>query len=88
YYNMGIALYRRGDADAAMAMFEKTIAVNPLYPNTYSNMGIILAERGEREAARASFAKAAALGYGPARALLESEEWREDQKQSIPPGRD
>lgn len=88
YYNMGIALYRRGDPDAAMAMFEKTIAVNPLYANTYSNMGIILAERGEREAARALFEKAAALGYGPARVLLESEEWREDQKRSIPPGRD
>lgn len=80
YYNMGIALYRSGDADGAMAMFERTIAVNPLYANTYSNMGIIQAERGEREVARASFAKAAALGYDPARRLLDSEEWREGQK--------
>jgi protein O-mannosyl-transferase len=88
YYNMGIALYRRGDSEGAMRMFEKTIAVNPLYPNTYSNMGIIYAERGERDAARASFEKAAGLGYRPARDLLDSEEWREDQKRSIPPGRD
>ncbi len=35
YYNMGIAYYNSGDAKRAMELFEKTVRINPIFPDTY-----------------------------------------------------
>jgi Tfp pilus assembly protein PilF len=70
---MGIAYYNSGDANRAMELFEKTVRVNPIFPDTYINMAIIKSDWGDEAGARELYRKAAELGSGSARQILERE---------------
>lgn len=51
YDNRGIALQEAGQAEAAIADYERALAIKPDYPNANNNLGRTLADRGKpREA--------------------------------------
>jgi tetratricopeptide (TPR) repeat protein len=53
--------HRRIQSDAAVASYEKAIALDPYSPTAHRNLGNALAELNQLEAAVASYDKALAL---------------------------
>lgn len=47
YTQWGVALTRQGQTDAAIPLFEKAIAVNPLYADAYYRLGMAYKEKGK-----------------------------------------
>lgn len=47
YTQWGVALTRLGQTDAAIPLFEKAIAVNPLYADAYYRLGMAYKEKGK-----------------------------------------
>jgi tetratricopeptide (TPR) repeat protein len=61
YYNMGIALTKLENCEAAVASFEKSIAMNPKHAPTYNHMGIALKRLREYDRAIRAFETATQL---------------------------
>lgn len=55
YDNRGIALQDAGETDAAVADYERALAIRPDYANANNNLGRVLAARGELPAAIAHY---------------------------------
>ena len=55
YYNLGIALSRRGYKDEAMRYFAETIRLAPDYTDAHLELGLAYLEAGDRVAARREF---------------------------------
>ena len=55
-----------GDADQAIALLERAIAVRPRYGEALNNLGLLRAERGEYEVAVSAFQRATAVAPGNA----------------------
>jgi tetratricopeptide (TPR) repeat protein len=45
--NLGQALFRLGEIDAAMAAYERALALQPRYPETHYNLAVALARTGD-----------------------------------------
>ena len=58
HYNLGIALYNRGEVDQAIAHYRKALEIEPDSVNAHTNLGNILAGRGELDKAVAQYQKA------------------------------
>ncbi len=58
YDCLGIALHDRGRIDEAIAQYEKSIELDPDFPEIQSNLGAALADRGQLDEAIAHFRKA------------------------------
>jgi len=56
--NVGVALYARGELDAAAQSFRLAIERNSAYPDAYYNLGVAERDAGRRDAAKANFAAA------------------------------
>jgi Flp pilus assembly protein TadD len=54
----GIAAYRRGDLNLALADFSRAIALNPTFMLAYVNRGIVLYRMGKLDLALADVARA------------------------------
>ena len=67
---MGLAYYRLGIRDSALAMFELTTRLHPSFVPAYLNAGAVDLERGEESLAVEMFIKAARLGSSEARRYL------------------
>jgi Tfp pilus assembly protein PilF len=65
--DLGVALHRRGDPDAAIACFREAIALRPDDAAALYNLGTVLSARGETEAAIDCLRRAHALRPGDAR---------------------
>ena len=61
HFNLARVLRERGMFDAAIAHYEKAIALNPGDPEIHSNLGRLLGELGKSADARAAYEKAVAL---------------------------
>jgi len=61
HYNMGNVLAQQGKLDAAVAQYNETLRLNPLYPDAHLNLGVALALQGELEAAMQHYARALQL---------------------------
>src|SRR5262249_55905949 len=61
HYGMGIALYRKGDMDGAIAAYEKAIALMPKHVGAHNNLGNALQRKGDFDAAAAWYHKALVL---------------------------
>ena len=72
YFNMGIALYYKGDLLKALECFQAAIRYSPSYANAYYNMGYVFLDLGDNEAAMESFVRAARVGSADAQQLLRS----------------
>jgi serine/threonine protein kinase/Flp pilus assembly protein TadD len=55
YYNLGVALLEKGDAEQAGASFRTAITVKPEFWEAHINLGYALAKKGEPNAAIISF---------------------------------
>jgi len=58
YREQGITFYRSGDFPAALADFDRAIASDPNFPDTYLNRGIVLYRMGEYDRAFGDVAQA------------------------------
>ena len=58
YYNMGIALDKKGNASAAIDSYRQAININPDYAAAYNNMGFSMNFKGDYRAAIDSYKKA------------------------------
>ncbi len=59
--DLGNLLVQQGETEAAIALYQKAIALKPDLAIAHSNLGNLLAQQGETEAAIASYQKAIAL---------------------------
>lgn len=50
-YNLGLALQRKGDLDAAIHEYREALRVNPEHGNAHHNLGAALASKGDHNAA-------------------------------------
>jgi len=55
YDNRGIALADRGEVEAAIADYERSLAINPRYSNAHNNLGLALNKLGRTEEAIVHF---------------------------------
>ena len=56
--NLGLALYERGELEAAHLALSRALALNPGYARTWSNMGLVSEDLGNYEAAETAYQKA------------------------------
>jgi protein O-mannosyl-transferase len=56
--NLGNVLFGRGQIDAALAHYQKALAIKPDYPEAHYNLGLLLESRGEGDAALAQYKRA------------------------------
>jgi Flp pilus assembly protein TadD len=63
HYNLGEALAKHGESQAAAQHYRDALAINPAYEEAYNNLGCILAEQGEVSEAKQLFEQA--LRYKP-----------------------
>jgi tetratricopeptide (TPR) repeat protein len=70
HYNLGIALYGKGQMDEAIASYRKAIALDRQYAWAHNNLGIALSEKGKVDEAITCFHKAIALDPKLAKAHL------------------
>jgi tetratricopeptide (TPR) repeat protein len=68
--NLGIALFQKGDVDAAMVHFRKALQINPDDPEAHDNFGTALFETGRLDEAIAHFRKA--LQINPDNAIAQN----------------
>ena len=62
YNNRGVALFHAGRIDDAAADYERSLAINPEYPESNNNYGEALARKGRRDEAIGYYRKAVRLG--------------------------
>lgn len=60
-YNQGIDAYNQGNANKAMALFEKAVLLDATYTDAYYNLGSIYYQKGMYTKAEAAFRKSANL---------------------------
>ena len=87
-FEEGVALARAGDLDAAEAVFNEILALNPGVAEVYRNLGFIYAERKEWDRAEASYLSALDLRPGDpafvnALASLYSDTGQEDKAAAL-----
>src|SRR5262249_2646291 len=70
YTNLGIALKKQGDPQAAIAAHRKAIALQPDYADAHNNLGVLLQEEGLLEQAVAAHRQA--IGFRPDFAIAHS----------------
>jgi hypothetical protein len=58
FAQLGVALTNEEKLDQAVAMFQKSLELDPKYPDTYNNLGIVYVKLGQLEEASANFKKA------------------------------
>ena len=58
YNNYGVVLSEKGEKDAAIANFQKSVELNPNYTAAQNNLGFALAERGDLDGAMIHFQQA------------------------------
>ncbi|MXZ83530.1 MAG: tetratricopeptide repeat protein, partial [Synechococcus sp. SB0666_bin_14] len=61
YYNLGLALQRQGDLQAAIDAYRQALAIKPTCPTSLNNLGAALREQGDLQAAVDSYQKALAF---------------------------
>ena len=61
YFSQGVTQVQKGDSDAAIVEYEKSILLDPNNANTFINRGKARANKGELEAAIADYDKAVSL---------------------------
>jgi tetratricopeptide (TPR) repeat protein len=61
YNNRGAAYYRLGDADRALANYDKAVEVDPGCADAYENRAQVWSDRGDTGRAAADLAKAKEL---------------------------
>ena len=59
--NTGAVLERRGEVEAAEALYERAVAVNPLPPQAHKNLGDRAYAHGDYDGARIQYEKAVKL---------------------------
>ncbi len=59
--NFGLALYKKGKVDDAMAEYRKALEIDPNYVTAYYNLGVLFFEKGELDTAIAQYRKALEL---------------------------
>ena len=64
--NLGVVLLQNGQADEAMAHYEKALEINPGYAEARTNLGKALLQQGQVDEARAQFEKALEIAPGDA----------------------
>ncbi|MCE0497430.1 MAG: tetratricopeptide repeat protein, partial [Methylacidiphilales bacterium] len=57
YTSLGNALFKEGQRDEAMALFQKALEINPRYDVAYNNVGGVLLQEGRVDEAIAQFQK-------------------------------
>ncbi|MFM8525471.1 MAG: DUF6165 family protein [Cyanobacteriota bacterium] len=67
--NLGIALRRSGDPDAAIQSFRKALELNPQFPDAHNNLGLIFQEKGDIQTAITFYHKTLELSPGNSEAL-------------------
>jgi tetratricopeptide (TPR) repeat protein len=61
HYNLGVALARRGQVDAAIAHYQQALKSKPDFAEAHYNFGVALARRGRVDAAVAHFQQAVTI---------------------------
>jgi tetratricopeptide (TPR) repeat protein len=61
HYNLGTALYAKGQVDEAMQHYRRAIALDPKYAAAHNNLGLALKAKGQLDEAIAAFRRAIAL---------------------------
>ena len=61
YYNLGNALKKQGDLQAAINAYYQALAIEPDYPEAYNNLGNALREQGDLQAAISAYGQALAI---------------------------
>ena len=56
--NLGMALFREGQFDEAMARYQQALKINPDYYSAHDNLGVALVKRGQLDEAMAQFLQA------------------------------
>ncbi len=59
--DLGIALHKKGQFDAAIASYKKAIELDPKYPAAHNNLGAALKDKGQLDAAIDCYSKAIEL---------------------------
>ena len=71
YYNLGVALQLKGEAEASLAAYDRAIKIDSTAANFYSNRGFVLHQRGELESALRDFDRAIELRPGYTKAYYQ-----------------
>lgn len=61
HFGMGVALYREGRIDEAIARFDQAIAITPAYADAHFNLGVAFAAKKDWPSALASYKRAAMM---------------------------
>ncbi len=64
HFGLGVALYREGRLDAALASLHRAIDLTPRYADAHFNLAVVYTARGDLESALASYRRAVALAPG------------------------
>jgi tetratricopeptide (TPR) repeat protein len=67
-YNLGTVVLRKGDADEAVAQFQKALEINPNIADIHYNLGMAYVQKGEVDEAMAEFQKTLEINPNHARA--------------------
>ena len=66
--NFGLALYEKGNLDAAEGALERALTLNPRYGRTWNNLGLVREAQGRMDGAESAYRRATALDPGLAEA--------------------
>jgi tetratricopeptide (TPR) repeat protein len=58
YYDLGHALFQKGQVEEAMALYEKAVEINPRFAKAHNNLGLALFQQGEIDEAMVHYRKA------------------------------
>jgi tetratricopeptide (TPR) repeat protein len=58
HHNLGLALFRKGQVDDAVAQYQKTLEINPNYVLAHNNLGVTLLQKGRLDDAVTQYQKA------------------------------
>ena len=60
-FNLGVAHHQKGEIDAAIEAYGKSLLLNPKVPDVYNNLGVALRSAGKLEAAVACYRRCVVL---------------------------